>query len=802
MSEIGSRPGTASPGASRRRTLRDLAFHGVVTVALAGAGLVASAPREASGAIARVTATDAAEAPGTASTLSARDAAGLAAIRDQWRTGRRTDDYPRHRRSAGPTPARRIINGERATVEQWPWVASLQDIDFDPAGTHVCGGSLVATRWVLTAAHCVGSGLFDPDVVVLGQTRRSATTGQRIAVDAAVTWPFDTTTDGQPRDLAMLHLASAANVARADIEPIPVLAAGEAAWAASGTAARTAGWGVTSQQNFTVPDHLRATSVGIVSDLGCAAAYETFGIPIDGSSWVCGRTAAVPPSSLGRGPCFGDSGGPLVVFDPDDPGPSGARLIGATSFGIVCGSPSIPSVWAQVTSERATIAELIADTIARTPLTISNVGGAVTVIGTDAPDFIPVYCSAGHVWIQQIRLSFGATPVACPTAAVTSLTIATGRRTDLVLLAAIDGDSMTALTDVDLDLGLQPPDPSPSDIFGIPLLGDIAFVFGGLAPTTVTSSAAGFDLGATGPAIALTDTELTALVLGDFDDTIDLSALSMPMLIDAGFGGDDTVAGGSGPDAIFAGEGDDFVSGGVGDDLLDGWSGDDMLRGGDGDDQIFGGGEVDTIMGNAGDDTIEWFAGDGNDLVSGGPGTDVVSTSSGEGFIDFAASVLQRSPLPLGIPLPDFEIRSEVQVRGRAEWTTVRFVTTIEVPPDFPPELIDLLEELFGESGDQVRVLDTDALVVSAGFADDRVTIAGPDEGLHGVRQLRTRGFEGNDTFGTEMFRHTRQRIEGNSGVDRLRVAAGATGAHGTNVISAPGYAPIEVFGTEFIAIV
>lgn len=788
-----ARPGRGAQGAARRIT------SGVAVVVVGAALLAVTPPAAATGALPRVVHTTAATSRGSAAT--ANDAAALAAIGEQWRTGRRNDEYPLHRTMTGPTP--RIVNGERAVVEEWPWIASLQDIDFDPAGTHICGGSLVATRWVLTAAHCVGAGLFDPDVVVLGQTRRSASTGQRIAIDAAVTWPFGTTTDGEPRDLAMLHLASAANVARADIEPIPVLAASEAGWAASGETARTAGWGVTSEQNFTVPDHLRATNVGIVSDLGCATAYETFQIPIDGASWVCGRTPAAAPSSLGRGPCFGDSGGPLVVFDPTDPSAAGARLIGATSFGIVCGSPSIPSVWAQVTSERATITGLINDTIARTPLTISNSGGAVTVIGTDDPDFIPVYCSAGYVWIQQIRLSFGATPVACPTAAVTSLTIRTGRRTDLVLLAAVDSESMSALTDVDLDLGLQPPDPPPADFFGIPLLGDVAFVFGGARPTTVTSSAAGLDMGATGPAIGLTDVEFTALALGDFDDTVNASALDMPMLIDAGFGGDDVVAGGAGPDAIIGGEGDDLLSGGEGDDLLDGWSGSDTLRGGDGDDQFFGGTEVDTILGNAGDDTIGWFVGDENDLVSGGPGTDVV-TAGGDGFIEFSSTRGARGARvrqPLGEPLPDFEVRSEIQVRGGASATTVRYVTTIVVPPGFPPELLEILEELFGDSGGQFRVLDADTLVVDGGFDADRITISGPDDGLHGIRQLKVRAFSGSDTIATEMFRHTRQRIEGGFGIDRLRVAAGTSGAQGSAVIHAPGYAPIEVFGTEFITI-
>src|SRR5262245_16871774 len=44
---------------------------------------------------------------------------------------------------------RRIVGGEKTDIRQHPWQVALQF-----KGTFFCGGSIIAQRWVLTAAHC------------------------------------------------------------------------------------------------------------------------------------------------------------------------------------------------------------------------------------------------------------------------------------------------------------------------------------------------------------------------------------------------------------------------------------------------------------------------------------------------------------------------------------------------------------------------------------------------------------------------------------------------------------------------
>lgn len=55
---------------------------------------------------------------------------------------------------AADFPSARIINGNVATTNQFPWHVSIQGV-LNSGLTTLCGGALIGPAHVLTAAHCV-----------------------------------------------------------------------------------------------------------------------------------------------------------------------------------------------------------------------------------------------------------------------------------------------------------------------------------------------------------------------------------------------------------------------------------------------------------------------------------------------------------------------------------------------------------------------------------------------------------------------------------------------------------------------
>jgi trypsin len=220
-----------------------------------------------------------------------------------------------------PTSAQAIVNGSAAAPGQFPFMASLQD----GTGFAFCGGSVIGSTWVLTAAHCVPDGDASDLYVVTGKTDLGASGGQRIKVSKVYVNPQYA---DSAHDSALLQLASPTSAT-----PIALSGAGDDDLETPGATVTVAGWGDTlPTMGLFATNQLQYVDLTVVSDEECGQTNVGF----DGPTGVCA-------ADLLEDSCQGDSGGPLFATK------AGRKVqVGIVSYGTSCALPAFPGVYSEV----------------------------------------------------------------------------------------------------------------------------------------------------------------------------------------------------------------------------------------------------------------------------------------------------------------------------------------------------------------------------------------------------------------------------------------------------------------------
>ncbi|XP_016975802.2 serine protease 1-like [Drosophila rhopaloa] len=217
----------------------------------------------------------------------------------------RTQLLPRVTISEGPEG--RIVNGYPAPEGKAPYIVGLLIRTDGSNGAAVGAGTIIASDWILTAAHCLTT-----DYVEIHYGSNNAWNGafrQSVRRDNFISHPDWPAQGG--RDIGLIRTPSVGFNDLINKVALPSL--NEESNRFVDTWCVACGWG--GMDNGNLADWLQCMDVQIISNSECEQSYGSVA-----ATDMCTR------QTDGKSGCGGDSGGPLVTHD-------NARLVGVIAFG-------------------------------------------------------------------------------------------------------------------------------------------------------------------------------------------------------------------------------------------------------------------------------------------------------------------------------------------------------------------------------------------------------------------------------------------------------------------------------------